>query len=137
MAAVARSSSSSLSAVLLLIGSAKNYAWSFFPPADRGMAAKALASIALLGCLWIIYRLAPFARLVALVLIWWAWEELQVVLCSVAYMVDPWDVPLGQSICSARIDFDLGAIGILIVAFLAWKLSIPVRSDRSQDQEKV
>lgn len=68
-------------------------------------------------------RVAPDAPLLA-VLLWWAWEELQVILCSVWFIFDPWPIELGQAMCSAKLGFDLGAFGILIVAVLAFRLNL-------------
>jgi hypothetical protein len=68
----------------------------------------------------------------ALVLFWWSFEAIQTVICSLAYAVSPWTVPVGQSICSARLDFDMGALGIMAVGWLLWKL---VRTDDTQKHE--
>jgi hypothetical protein len=70
-----------------------------------------------------------------LVLIWWCFEALQTVICSVAFAIKPWVVPVGQSICSARLDFDMGALGIMFVGFLLWHL-VPLSSDRLQKESE-
>lgn len=72
------------------------------------------------------YRVATHKRApLAGVLLWWAWEELQVVLCSVWFIFSPWPVEPGQAMCSAKAGFDIGALGILIVAVLAFRLTLP------------
>lgn len=118
----------SIAAAVFLIAAFRNYAWGVFPPEMRGSASKALGALALLGMMLITYQLKP-SKLLAVVMIWWAWEETQTVVCSVAYMIDPWAVPVGQSICSARIGFDLGAIGLVVIALLAREFLKPVRGD--------
>jgi hypothetical protein len=111
-----------LAALLLLTAAARHYLWQHFPPELQGMASKGLGSaqvLVLLACVWQFRQSRPLG----LVLLFWAWEELQTVLCSLAYMVQPWEVPAGVGICSARIGFDLGAAGILAVAYIAHTLS--------------
>ena len=69
------------------------------------------------------HRVAPDAPLAG-VLLWWAWEELQVILCSAWFIFDPWPIDPGQAMCSAKLGFDLGALGVLIVAVLALRLNL-------------
>jgi len=70
------------------------------------------------------YRVATRKQVpLAGILLWWAWEELQVMLCSVWFIFDPWPVEPGQAMCSARAGFDIGALGVLIVALLAFRLT--------------
>ena len=110
-------SSVALAACLLGICWVRHYAWGLFPPELRGLASKAGGGLALLGMITIVAALAP-ARPVFLVATWWAIEELLVVLCSITFAVRPWAVPVGQSICSARLDLDLGAIGLVALFWL-------------------
>jgi hypothetical protein len=50
-----------------------------------------------------------------------AFEELKVAICSAWMMADPWHVPDGMATCSAKAGFDLGALGVMFVAFaLVW-----------------
>jgi hypothetical protein len=58
------------------------------------------------------------SALAAFVAAWWLCEELMVAGCSVAYIVSPWNVEPGQAQCSALLQFDLGRIGVLAMAFL-------------------
>ena len=107
---------------LLLVGAMRHYLWPHFPAELQGMASKGLGAAAVLCLLFVVWRQSP-SRPLALVFAWWAWEELQIVLCSVAYMHTPWTVEPGQGICSARIGLDIGAAGILAVAAITHNLS--------------
>jgi hypothetical protein len=107
---------------LLLAGGVRFYGYGFFEPEARGSASKALGGLFILAVLPLLYYVAPTIPTL-LVLYWLAFESLQVFLCSAWYMVEPWEVPVGQSICSAKLGFDMGAVGILIVAMLLWRLS--------------
>lgn len=119
--------------VLLLIG-ARNYAWSWFPAEVRGSVSKALGAFTILCLLLVLYKATP-SRPLALVVAYGAFEELQTVICSVAYAMAPWPVELGQSICSARLDFDLGAIGVMLLAFTLHIVCQPAIVDRIQKRE--
>lgn len=119
VAAVAPRNRSDVAAMLLLAMAARHYAYDFWPPELRGLAAKALGAIALLILLWACVAMAPRSSVITAVALWWSFEEVQVALCSFAFMARPWPVPAGQSICSARLDLDLGAIGIVVVFWLS------------------
>lgn len=116
-----------LVASLLAVGAARHYLWPHFPAELQGMASKGMGAVATLLLLALVYR-ANRSKPLAMVLCWWAWEEAQTALCSLAYLAQPWTVESGQGICSARVGFDLGAAGLVCVAYLAWRL-IPVGSD--------
>lgn len=123
-----------LAAGLLLVCAARHYGWPWAEPEIRGVVSKALGAAAALYLLAVVlctYR----SRLVLLPGLWWAWEEAQTLLCSVAYAADPWPVPVGQGICTARLDFDLGAIGLVVMAVSAYKLSTLTVSETLQGQE--
>lgn len=104
---------------LLSVMAARHWGYDLWPPEQRGLASKALGALALLSMVWMVVWLAPSSRIVMAIAAWWSFEELQVVLCSFAYMRSPWPVQVGQSICSARLDLDLGAIGIMVVFWLS------------------
>ena len=108
--------------VLLLTASTRHYLWPAAPDALQGMASKGLGACEVLVLLAVVWRLAP-SKAMALVLSWWAFEELQTALCSIAYMHAPWTVPPGVGICSAAVGIDIGAAGILAVAWIAHTLS--------------
>jgi hypothetical protein len=117
-----------LALALLLIGAARHYGWDMFPVEHKGLASKGLGGLAILSLIWVVYSLAH-SKILLPVALWWSWEELQVSLCSFAYMRAPWPVEQGQSICSAAVGLDIGAAGIMCIAWLLWWLQA-VRSDR-------
>lgn len=116
---MARKSLYSLFVGLLILAAVRHYGWALFPVEHRGMASKGLGGITVLTLAWVLVMHVKEAMLLPLVA-WWSFEELQVILCSFWYMADPWPVMEGQAICSAKADIDLGAFGILAVAFLVW-----------------
>ena len=112
---------------------ARNYLWTIFEPAVRGSISKALGAAALLSILWLLYRASP-SRAMWYVFLFGAFEELQTIICSVAYAIQPWVVPVGESICSARIDFDLATVGVMLLAFTLHRICQPVMSDSTKDK---
>ena len=111
---------------LLLIGAARHYLWPHFPVAMQGMASKGLGAMAILVLLAVVWFKSDRSKSLTAILLWWAWEETQVAMCSVAYMHSPWTVEPGQAICHALTGLDLGAFGILCVAVLAYRTA-PVK----------
>ena len=99
------------------------------------MASKGLGAALVLVLLSAVYRHAPRSRVLLAVLCLACWYSLQTLICSAAYMVEPWEVLPGQGICSARVEFDLGAVGVMLVAGLAFWLSNPVRVATTQHPE--
>ena len=93
--------------------------WSWFPAEHQGMASKALGSLLVLFLAGVVWHLAKRSKWLLAALAYGIWSALQTVICSIAYMVQPWAVSPGQGICSARIDFDLGALGLMAAAFFA------------------
>ena len=118
-----RKSLHSLAVELLLIVAAREHLWIFLPPNLQGMASKGLGAALVLVLLSMVYRLAPPSRILTAVILLAAWYSLQTMICSAAYLVEPWAVGPGQGICSARVDFDLGAIGLVLIALLAHKIT--------------
>jgi uncharacterized YccA/Bax inhibitor family protein len=112
-----------LALIVLGIGVMRHYGYVPFEPEMRGAMSKALGGLAMVLITPLIYKAAPSRAMLA-VLAWWVFESLQVFLCSTAYAINPWPIATGDSICSARLDFDFGAIGIMIAAILLWRLSI-------------
>ena len=104
---------------LLMIAALRHYGWDVFPVEMKGMASKGLGGVAVLSLIWVNFYLLREPLFLPLVA-WWSFEELQVIVCSAWYMVEPWAVPEGAAICSAKAGIDLGAFGILAVALLAW-----------------
>lgn len=105
-----------LAVAVLAAGLMRNYLWNLFPIEMMGAVSKALGAAAILFLLTALYVKAKPNWPLAIVCVLWAFEELQTLICSVSYAIEPWAVQPGQSICSARLDFDLGAIGILLAA---------------------
>ncbi len=124
-----------LAALLLLVGVARHYGWDMAPAGMKGLAAKGLGAAAVLALLSVVWTLTR-ARIMAPVLLWWAWEELQVLLCSAWYAVEPWPILPEQPMCSARAGFDLGAAGILAVAGIAAYLSTLTANHQSVGMRK-
>lgn len=91
------------------------------------MASKGLGAMAILVLLAVVWFKSDRSKALGLILLWWAWEETQVAMCSVAYMHKPWSVEPGQAICHALTGLDLGALGVLFVAVLAYRTA-PVSS---------
>lgn len=129
-------SQSSLAAAMLVIGSFRHYAWALVPAELAGVASKGLGAAALLAMIWIAYRLTSGGRLLLAVAAWWSFEELQVVLCTAAWAIQPWHVPVGQAMCSAKAGFDIGALTVILVAALAVSVS-SYRSQETQGNENV
>ena len=121
-------------AALLLACAVRHYAWPLADEAARGAVWKALGAAATLLLLWLVAK-AYRTRYVLPVVIWWAWEEAQTLLCSVAYAYAPWPVPAGQSVCSAGVAFDLGAFGLVAMAVLAYRLSDLAVTETSVSQD--
>lgn len=119
-------------AVFLAAGALRHYLWARFPDDLQGMASKGLGALAILFLLAVVLGSSKAPKALVLVIAWWAWEECQVVLCSIAYMIEPWNVPPGVGICSAKTGLDIGALGILVVGYLAYYL---VRTDSMQTKK--
>jgi len=105
-----------LALVLLAVAAVRCYGWEIAPPELRGLLSKALGAMAIIALVWIIDGLVQHwaVRLVALI---WTFEQMQTVLCSAWYAIEPWPVEVGQAMCSAKAGFDLGALGVMFIAF--------------------
>ena len=118
------SSGRQIALAMLAVAAVRCYGWELAPPELRGLLSKALGAMAIIALVWIIDSLVQHwgVRLVALI---WTWEQMQTVICSAWYAVEPWPVATGQAMCSAKAGFDLGAIGVMFVAFALWRLVSP------------
>lgn len=121
-----------LAAGLMVLVVLRDFGWTWVEPAARGMASKGLGGLLALGALAVIWHLAGLLRWPRRWLAWpigyGVWSALQTVLCSAAWMVQPWQAVEGRGICEARTDLDLAALALLIAA--AWAvLASPVKSD--------
>jgi hypothetical protein len=106
----------SLPVILALLLMVRHYVWDKFPAELQGEAWKLTSAVCILGLLAMVWQAK-----------WWpvfavfAFEELQVAICSAWMMADPWPVPDGVATCSAKAGFDMGAIGVMFVAFVIWR----------------
>jgi hypothetical protein len=96
---------------LLFLGAFRHYGWPLLPPEIQRFAWNASGSIVILALLWSMAW--PAARLLV---IWLTFEELQVIGCSLIRMLRPTDIGSGQAQCSALLGFNLGAVGLMLVA---------------------
>ena len=102
---------------------ARHYGWGLVPPEVAGTVSKmlgAMASLVFLGLIAYAYR----SRLVWLACAYGAWEFGQTALCSAAYLVKPWPVESGQGMCSAWVGLDVGFVGLMFAAFVAYRLTL-------------
>lgn len=97
-------------AALLLLGVFRHYGWELVSPEIQAQVWNAAGSIVIA-----IFLLATVSRDTVLVTIWWISEEAQTVLCSVGWILSPWEVKEGQAQCSALLGFDLSTLGLLAV----------------------
>lgn len=118
---MARPSRCDLAALVLLAGVLKHYAWDLFDPGLKGVAAKGLGSLAMLALLGAVLYLA-WSRAMAMVVAWFAFEEAQTVICTSAWLIKPWVLDPNRAMCSQRLDFDLGAIGVMAIAVILWRV---------------
>lgn len=114
---------------LLAVGMVREYGYLLAEASKMGIVSKGLGAFAILALLPLAHRLAPNSRMAFLVLAWWGFHALQTMICSAAYYIEPWPVESGQSICSSRLGFDLGALGIMFAALLLYKGFHPRSSD--------
>lgn len=124
MARLSRPEAAGIAVALLLVAVMRHYGYVILPPELRGVGSKALgsaAALALLSGIVIAWR----HSLVFLAAAYYAFEELQSLLCSLAYMLEPWPVKVGQSLCSAKAGFDLGAVGIMLAGLVLWLIVNP------------
>lgn len=101
---------------LAVVGVARHYGAGLAPPELRGLVSKALGGAESLAHLAIICVLTRCAWQVVLVCAWYAWENAQVVVCSLWYIADPWPVAVGEAMCSARAGYDFGLLGAAVAA---------------------
>lgn len=120
---VPKSRPDALAAGLLAVLLLREVGWAWFPPELQGMASKGLGALLVLSLLGAVWHLAGLLSVRSGWLLagvaYGTWSALQTLLCSLAYMAAPWDVPPGVGICSARIDLDLGALGLMFAAWFA------------------
>ena len=105
---------------LLTGGAVLHLGYAVAPVGARPMVWNALGALARLALvLALVYPVT--APGMAAVVAWLAAEELQVVICNVAFAVRPWHIHPGQEMCSSLVGTDLGKYSaIVVVGLLAW-----------------
>lgn len=118
MAAVApKSRDFWLALAMIVIGIIRGYGWQFASPQLIGWASKGIGGLAMLSMIWIAYAFVHPSRIAAIAASVWSFYEIQVALCSFLYMYDPWPLPQNVPVCSSRVDLDLGAVGLVLIAW--------------------
>ena len=110
-----------LAVAVALLCFARHYAWTWLDPEQWWTAWKALSAVLVLGLVLVVWHHTR-SRLMAVVLCWLAFEELQVGLCNTTYLFHPWIVPAGQTMCGSKFGFDIGASGLLAAFLVLSKL---------------
>lgn len=117
-------------AALLLLGVFRHYGWELVSPEIQAQVWNAAGSIVIA-----IFLLATVSRDTALVTIWWIAEEAQTILCSVGWILSPWEVKEGQAQCSALLGFDLSTAGLLAVGMiLVCQHAIAYRAQKKENE---
>ena len=123
---------------LMLLVVLRDFGWTWVEPAARGMASKGLGALLVLValvCLWWMAGLLSWPRRwLAWPIGYGAWSALQTVLCSAAWLIEPWHAVEGRGICESRTDLDLGALALLIAGWWAVAAS-PVKADSTKLQK--
>jgi hypothetical protein len=120
------------SASILVLGVFRHYGWEHMPVDAQRFVWNASGSVMILFLLWA--TAWPLARLVVL---WLTFEELQVIACSLTRIARPQPIGTGQAQCSDLLGFDLGTIGVALVAvILVANLLHPVNPTGSQTRKK-
>lgn len=99
-------------AALLALGVFRHYGWDHVPVDAQRFVWNMSGSVLILFLIWSAW---PAARLVV---VWLSFEELQVVACSLIRILRPQDISIGKAQCSDLIGFDLGTVGLFLVALI-------------------
>lgn len=104
--------------VLLVTGLITHYGFQQVEPA---LAAEAWNIGGALGraVLLLLVAVAYTSPAVGAVVAWWAFEEVQVVVCGVAWVISPWHVEPGGERCSAWLGIPMGLLGLIAALLLA------------------
>lgn len=94
------------------------YSWALVPPTVAGQWWNICGALARIGLL--VALLWHSRGWVLLAGAWWVAEDVMVAGCSAAFMVRPWPVAPGEAQCSALLGYDLGSLGVVMGAGLAW-----------------
>jgi hypothetical protein len=91
-------------------------------PADvRGLVSKSLGAVQSLVhmavlCIIVRHWLRRVAGPIMLAAAYAVWEEAQGAICPIWYIFEPWHVPQGAAMCSARAGYDFGLLGALVAS---------------------
>lgn len=106
-----------LALALLTGGAVLHLGYSVMPVDAQPLAWNALGAAARLALvLVLVYPIQ--AQIMGAVVAWLAAEELQVIVCNTAFMVQPWPIKPGQEMCSSLIGTDMGKYSAVVVAGL-------------------
>ena len=126
-------------ALLALVLAVRHYGWMLAPAADRADLWYILgaAAVAVLAFGWALWARSSVVWGLWLIL---AWHELSVGGCSVAYIVSPWPVPLGEDQCAALVAWDLRKLGAIIKqlgkAFTTVGRKLTTLGEEGEDEDK-
>ncbi len=123
-------SASELAALILALGCLRHYVWPLVP-LEAGPSVWKIGSAVCIGGLLLLHWLREPSRLLGWVLVWFAFEEAQIIVGEVWWLLAPWEVPEGMGVMEARTGLSTVTAGLFAVAWFAVRLS-PVKSDRSQ-----
>lgn len=103
--------------LLLALGALRHYGYKPFPPAWQAWVWNMTGAMAILA-LMLLAAWRFRSRLMVLVAVWWAAEELFVIGCNGLWLYKPWIVEKGQDVCYPLMQFDFGKVGVLFVSLL-------------------
>ena len=119
-----------LVAALLLLGVLRHYGWELAPPDIQAQVWNASGAIVI-----VIFLLAVAWRVSPIVTVWWIAEEAQTILCSIGWILSPWQVKEGEAQCSALFGFDISTLGLLVVSLiLACQYVKSVRAQKKEER---
>ncbi len=114
--------------VLLALFAARHFGYYAFDGQDRAQAWNISGAVTSLLLAAAAFRTVP-TKTVALIFAWIAFEEVQVIVCSAAWIIHPWTVQTGSDQCSSLVGLDIASLGMIAIVFLLWRLPVRVDSD--------
>lgn len=112
---------SGLALAIVAVVVVRYYAPWLAPPEVRGYVSKSLgAAQSMLQivciCTMVSIWIKRFAGPIMLAAAYAAWEEGQGMVCPIWYIVEPWPIPQGAAMCSARAGYEFGLVGAAVAA---------------------
>lgn len=117
-------------AVFLILGLARHELWERLPASAQALAWNAAGAFVMSALVWMLlqhYR----SRILFWVCAWWLFEEMQVLILSLARIFWDWYVPAGQSQAEALFNFPASSISVALVAGLGVQLYRETKNDKS------